>query len=45
MTLRFTAAGRRALGRARKARLALALTFRPVQGSAVKASAVATLKR
>ena len=45
VTVRFTKAGRRALRHARRARLALAITFQPAQGGAVKGGAVVTLKR
>jgi hypothetical protein len=43
--LRFTKAGRKALRNARRAKLALALSFQPAQGSAVTGGAVVTLKR
>ena len=42
--LRFTKAAKRSLKRARKVKLAFAITFRPAQGAAVKGRAAATLR-
>ena len=42
--LRFTKAAKRSLKRARKVKLALAITFRPAQGAVVRSTATATLR-
>jgi Ca2+-binding RTX toxin-like protein len=43
--LRFTKRGRRSLGRARRARIAIAMTFSPSQGAAVRGQTTTTLAR